>query len=233
MNRLALVAILLCLSHLSEAQPELSLSLKAGPNAAVWGREPDEHNYGFCGGLAGGLRWPLGARFSLGAQVALLYMPRGTELFDRVTGEFGGTYRQHYSDIAATIYPEVRFGLIGVYLLLGGSWSILLNANAVDFLGRKRDVDLRRHDVALLAGLGGALHLPSHRLGPFRLGTVFLEARYDRGLLDFAPEEDLSLKNRTTSLMLGVSFALGSKAAVPPPSDPAASSTHTRSLRSQ
>jgi len=216
MNKLALIIILLCWPRLSEAQPELSLSLKAGPNAAVWDKEHHEHNYGFCGGLAGDLRWPFGARFSLGAQMALLYMPRGTESFSPNTGEFLGTYRQHYFDIAVAIRPEARVGSVGVYILLGGSWSILLNANVVDELGRKRDVDayIRRHDVALLAGLGGALHLPSRRLGPFRLGTVFLEARYDRGLLDFIREDDASAKNRTTSLMLGVSFALGSKAAV-------------------
>jgi hypothetical protein len=217
MNRLALIT-LLCLPRFSEAQPELSLSLKAGPNAAVWDREHHEHSYGFSGGLAGDLRWPFRARHSLGAQIALLCMPRGTEVISPNTGE-SATFRQHYFDIAVAIRPEVRVGSVGVYLLLGGSWNILLNAYSVDVLGRKDDVVFRRHDVALLAGLGGALHLPSHRLGPFRLGTVFLEARYDRGLLDFLPDDN-SAKNRTTSLMLGVSFALGSKADVPLPSDP-------------
>jgi hypothetical protein len=217
MNRVTLIIIFLCLPRLSEAQPELSLSLKAGPNAAAWDREYHEHVYGFSGGLAGDLRWPFGARFSLGAQIALLYMPRGTESFSRMTGELLATVRQHYFDMAVAIRPEARVGSVGVYLLLGGSWSILLNANAVDFLGRKDDFDIRRHDLALLAGLGGALHLPSHRLGLFRLDTVFLEARYDRGLLDFIPADDSSRKNRTTSLMLGVSFALGSKVTVARP----------------
>lgn len=212
MNRLALIIILLCLARLSEAQPELSLSLKAGPNAAVWDREHHEHKYGFCGGLAGDLRWPLGARFSLGAQMALLYMPRGTESISQMTGEFLATFHQHYFDVAVAIRPEARVGPVGVYLLLGGSWSILLlNAYSVDYMGRKDDRDFRRHDVALLAGLGGALDLPSHRLGPFRLGTVFLEARYDRGLLHLDRADDSSPKNRTTSLMLGLSFVLGSK----------------------
>jgi hypothetical protein len=210
------------LPRLSKAQPEPSLSLKAGPNAAVWNLERHEHTFGFSGGLAGDLRWPFGAGFTLGAHMALLYMPRGTESFSEITGELLATVRQHYFDIAVAIRPEARVGSVGVYLLLGGSWSILLNANVVDDRGRKVDVDIRRHDVALLAGVGGALHLPSHRLGPFRLGTVFLEARYDRGLLDFNPADDSSRKNRTTSLMLGVSFALGSKAAVPSPSGPVA-----------
>jgi hypothetical protein len=214
MNRFALIIILICLPRLSEAQPELNLSLKAGPNAAIWDREHHDHKYGLSGGLAGDLRWPFGGRFSLGGQLALLYVPRGTKSFSPTTGEFLGTYYQRYFDITIAIRPEARVGSVGVYLLLGGSWSILLNAYSVDDRGRRDDRDFRRHDVALLAGLGGALQLPSHRLGPFRLGTVFLEARYDRGLLDFAPADDLSLKNRATSLMLGVSFALGSKATV-------------------
>lgn len=217
MNRSSLIVTLLCLPHLSRAQPELSFSLKAGPNAAIWDNEHHEHKYGFCGGLAGDLRWPFEPRFSLGAQLALLYMPRGTESIDPFTGMFLAAWRQHYFDIAVAIRPEARVGSVGVYLLLGGSWSILLNANRVDFLGRKDDVDFRRNDVALLAGLGGALHLPSHRLGPFRLGTVFLEARYDRGLLHLGRGDDSSPKNRTTSLMLGVSFVLGSKADVSSP----------------
>jgi hypothetical protein len=156
MYRLAFIIVLLCLPRLSEAQPELSLSLKAGPNAAIWDREHHEHNYGLSGGLAGDLRWPFVARFSLGAQMALLYMPRGTESFSRMTGEFLGIYRQHYFDISVAIRPEARVGSVGVYILLGGSWSILLNANVVDELGRKRDLDayIRRHDVVLLAGLG-------------------------------------------------------------------------------
>jgi hypothetical protein len=211
MNRFALIIILLCLPRLSEAQPELSLSLKAGPNAAIWDREHHDHKYGLSGGLAGDLRWPLEGRFSLGGRLALLYVPRGTKSISPTTGEFLGTFHQHYFDMAVAVRPEARVGSVGVYLLLGGSWSILLSANKVDDRGRKDDVDARRHDVALLAGLGGALRLPSHRLGPFRLGTVFLEARYDRGLLHLDRADDSSPKNRTTSLMLGLSFVLGSK----------------------
>jgi hypothetical protein len=233
----SLIIILLCLPRLSEAQPELGLSLKAGLNAAMWdGKQRYERKFGVPGGLTGDLRWSFGPRFSLGAQLALLYMPRGTESFDRTTGELLAVVRQRYFDIAVAFRPEARVGSVGVYFLLGGSWSILLNANAVDDRGRELSVLYRRHDVALLAGLGGALHLPSHRLGPFRLDTVLLEARYDRGLLDFVSASDISRKNRTASVMLGVSFALGPKAAAlpaPHSSAPMTSSMHTRSLRSQ
>lgn len=205
MDRLAFVIIVLCLARPSEAQPELSVSLKAGPDAAVWDRAHHEHTYGFTGGAAGDLLWPVGSRLSLGGQLAMLYVPRGTEFIDQITGESLGPVRQHYFDVSAALRPQARVGSFSAYFLLGGSWSIL-----VDAYSDTRDLTFRRHDVALLVGLGGALHLPSRRLGPFRLGTVFLEARYDRGLLDFTHEDDSSAKNRTTSLMFGISFALGS-----------------------
>jgi hypothetical protein len=219
MNRLTLIIILFCLPRLSKAQPELNLSLKAGPNAAVWDREHHEHKYGFSGGLAGDLRWPFGARFSLGAQMALFYMPRGTEVIDLTNGEFLGAFRQHYFDIAVAFRPAARIGPTNLYLLLGGSWNLLLRATreSVNTPGWKEDVTYgySRHDLTFLVGAGVSVHLPAKRLGPFRLGTVFLEARYDRGLLNLDRADDSSPKNRATSLMLGVSFALGSKAAVP------------------
>jgi hypothetical protein len=163
-------------------------------------------------------------------------MPRGTEAFGQLTGEYLGTFRQYYFDIAVAFQPATHMGPANLYLLLGAGWNLLLRATreSVNTPGRKDDVtdDFNRHDLTLLVGAGASLALPSKKLGPFHLGAVFLEARYDRGLLDFVRGEN-SGRNRTTSLMLGVSFALGSKAAVPPPSDPVASSTHTRSLRSQ
>jgi hypothetical protein len=43
MNRLVFIIILFCLPRLSEAQPELSLSLKAGPTGAGAARAPRHH----------------------------------------------------------------------------------------------------------------------------------------------------------------------------------------------
>jgi hypothetical protein len=53
------------------------------------------------------------------------------------------------------------------------------------------------------------------------LGTVFLEARYDHGLLPAAAEND-GIKNRTSSLMLGLSLTWsgGRATAQPSPSAP-------------
>jgi hypothetical protein len=64
--------------------------------------------------------------------------------------------------------------------------------------------------VALLAGAGIALHLPRRGLGPFHLGSVFLEARHDRGLI--GTDTVGGFKNRSSSLLLGLSFVLGARA---------------------
>jgi opacity protein-like surface antigen len=119
-----------------------------------------------------------------------------------------GKTRSHDIDLMVAARPGIRLGRVSLYLLLGGGLNVLLDASQVNSSGGGEDLndDLRKYDLALLAGVGGALHLPR---GPARLGTVFLEARHDRGLLD----TDLTnggFKNRTSSLMLGLSFALTS-----------------------
>jgi hypothetical protein len=87
--------------------------------------------------------------------------------------------------------------------------NLLLSAETEDITGAKTDItgDLRRIDVALLVGTGIALQLPRRQLGPVRLGAVFLEARHDRGLID-SDAVNGGFKNRTSSLMFGLSFAL-------------------------
>jgi hypothetical protein len=69
--------------------------------------------------------------------------------------------------------------------------------------------------VALLVGAGIALDLPRTQLGPFQLGTLFLEVRHERGLID-VDTMDFGLKNRTTSILLGLSLVLGSGRAAQP-----------------
>lgn len=155
----------------------------------------------------------------------LLYTPRGAEaIFD---GEPLGKTRQHYLDLMLAARPGVRLGPASIYVMLGGGLSLLMSASQVNASGGTEELTdvLRRIDVALLAGAGIALHLPRRGSGPFRLGTVFLEARHDRGLID-TDAVNGGFKNRTSSLMLGLSFALGSKTAPPPArSDPPAPAT--------
>lgn len=206
----------------ANADPEPGVAVKGGIDAATTAADAATNRYGFTGGLAGSLRWPLADRLSLAVQTDLLYTPKGPKtVFE---GEYLGQFRLHYFDVAFTARPEARLGPMGVYLLLGGGLNLLLSANTENASGAKEDItgDLRRYDVSLLAGAGVALHLPSREMGPFRMGTVFLEARYDHGLLPAVPEND-GIKNRTSSLMLGLSLTWSGEraAAQPSPSAPA------------
>jgi Outer membrane protein beta-barrel domain len=192
----------------------LNVAFKGGPNAATFPEENRTHRYGLAGGLAGYLEWGPGAPWSFGAQLELLYSPRGATI--HFEGEELGRSREHYLDLIIAARPGVRRGIASVYLLVGGGLSFLLSANREDASGPPDDITdgLRRVDVTLLAGAGAALHLPPTKLGPFYMGTVFIEARYERGLIDTVA--DGGYQNRTFSVMLGLSFALSSRSAREP-----------------
>lgn len=209
------------------AQPQLDISIKSGlDNAYTTGATTSKaHIYGFSGGLASYLRWSLSRRVSLGVQVDLLYTPRGIHFVE--SGERVALRRQHYIDVGAMVRPEVDIGPFDVYALLGASWNILLHAKLENFSPpREDDVTsfVSRHDLALAVGAGIAVRLPRHQLGPFRFDAVFLEARHDRGLIDIATSSDV--RNRATSLLLGVSFAFGSRSTAP--KAPVAAVGHTK-----
>jgi hypothetical protein len=213
MKRLSITAplIITCLltsPFLVNADPELKIALKSGANAATLAEANRSNRYGFTGGLEGYLQNSLTTRFLLGGQVELLYTQRGAKTV--LEGEYLGQIRSHYIDISAAIRPEVRLGPASLYLLLGGSLDVLANANKENASGANQDITdgLRRIDVALLGGAGVALHLPYYTDGPFRLDAVFLEARHDIGLIGVDPMVDDS-KNRSSSLMLGLSLAVG------------------------
>lgn len=211
--------IMLLTSHRARAQSaEFDLALKGGPNVATLAHDNRDNRYGFTGGLSGDLQWSISDRFLLGGQIDLLYTPRGANaVFD---GVMEGASREHYIDLMLAGRPEARFGAMGVYLLIGGGLNFLMSANKDDAAGSGQDItaDLHRIDVALLVGAGIALRLSNKESGSLHLGTIFMEARHDIGMLD-TDAVNGGFKNRTSSLMLGLSFAVGGSTA------PGASST--------
>lgn len=198
------------------AEPAPQITLKVGPNAATQAEENRFHRYGLSGGLAGQLVRPLGGRLSFGGQVELLYSPRGAEA--SLDGAPLGQIRLHYLDLIVAARLEVRFGAASAYAILGAAPSYLMSAIKEDSMGRESEItdDLKRVDVALLLGAGVALQLPQHELGPIHLSQACVELRHGRGLLDTVDVGDgRGFQNRSTAVMLGLSFGLG--AALPKP----------------
>lgn len=219
--RKLLIILFLMIPSLGSAGPEVGLLFKGGPAAATVAEDNRYNRYGFSGGLGGHLQWPVIDPLSLAGQIELLYTQRGAKAV--VGGEYLGRIRAHYLDLTTAVRPMARLGPVSIYLLLGGEVSFLSSANKEVVGSGTTDItgELRRLDVALLGGAGVALHLPGRRLGPFRLGTAFVEARYDYGLID-TDAINGGYKNRTSSLMLGLAFVLTSQTRDSPPvqSDP-------------
>ena len=188
----------------ARADPASSLAFKAGPSAASQAADNRASRYGLAGGIAGYIQRPFSETWAFGGQVDLLYVPRGAKVvFD---GEVQSEFQERYLDLDFLARPEMRIGRFELYALLGGGLNLLLSASK-----EKQDISdqLHRVDIALVAGAGASLRFFGAELGSLRLGSMFLEGRYDHGLLDHSI--DGGLKNRTFSLMFGLSFVLTSQ----------------------
>jgi len=207
----AISAILFLCPFSSRAEPGLEISLKGGPNAATLDHDLRVNRYGFSAGVAGDLQWSLSDRVSLAGQLELLYTPRGAKVV--LDDVLQGQLREHYLDAMIAARPEAWFGRISLYLLLGGGINFLVHADSENAAGLSQDAtdSLRRVDVALLVGAGVAWHFPPRRSQGFRIWAVSLEARHDQGLIDI-DKMNGGFKNRTSSLMLGMSFMVGGSA---------------------
>lgn len=223
LTQFLILASLWLFPALSRADSELDVSVKGGLNAATLDHADRDNRYGFSGGLSAALQQRLADQLFLGGQLELLYTPRGAETV--VDGVTQGESREHYIDLGLTVRPEVRFNSVHVYLLLGGSIDFLVSANKDNISGNVEDITsgLRRIDAGLLGGLGVAIGL-SHGPGSFHVSSIFLEARHDIGLLDTDPAGS-GFKNRTSSIMLGLSFAIASS-----PGSSAPSTSQTAAL---
>jgi hypothetical protein len=210
------IIMLFAISSTASADNELELGIKSGVDSATLSHDNRVGRYGFSGGLAVDLQRSLSERFSIAGQAELLYTARGADVvFDGVSD---GGLRQHYFDVAVLARPALRLGPASIYLLAGGSLNVLMRATSEDAMGASQDVtgDLHRLDIALVAGAGVAVPLPRATPRAIQLSTVFLEARHDQGLIDIDTFNG-GFKNRTTSIMLGLSFALSSGTATDPP----------------
>lgn len=211
-----LITTIVCISGMSaHARPGSEILIEGGVSAATLDHQYRESRYGASGGLAGVLWWPVAERFVLAGQLDLLYTPRGADVV--VDGEYIGGLRQRYVDILLSARPSLRIGHVSGYLIVGAGVSRLMSATSENASGASQDGTdgLRRTDVSLIAGAGGAFHLPHAGASGLRLDRAFLEVRHDHGFIDI-DKMDGGFKNRTTSIMLGLSLAFGADAKASP-----------------
>jgi hypothetical protein len=207
----------------ASADSELQIGLKSGLSSATLAHDNRADRLGVSAGLTADLQWSLSERLALAGQLGVLYTPRGADVV--VDGTSIGNIRQHYLDIALLARPGLRVGPVMIYVLLGGGLSVLAHATSEDATGMSQDVtsDLRRLDITLLAGAGLALPLPRSALRLLQLSAIFLEVRHDQGMIDIDMANG-GFKNRTNSIMLGLSFALTARPSTVPLTQSAQSS---------
>jgi hypothetical protein len=209
MKKLILVVLAVSLgSAPAHADPYAGVSLKGGIAGAKFNR-PHRHNrYDTTGGAAGHLGWQLTGRFSLAGQLELLYTPRGTQVTFYYPPPSANSLHRYF-DVAITARPEVRLGPGSLYLLLGASRNHLISADVWRATTGHSEVThlVRETDVALRAGIGAVWPLPRHTPSAFHRLSVFLEASHDRGMIDL-DLYGLGVRNRTSSVMAGLTFRL-------------------------
>lgn len=176
---------------------------KSGVTFATWARTGDmptvlDRTYapGFTGGASLHLRrWkPVSPQFEL------LFTHKGSG--QEIDGVSEGRFNLYYIDMLILARAEFAIKPVRLFAVAGPDASILLKSTFT-FPGLTREESgYRRFDVGMVAGAGVAF-------GPFSWGTLTLEARYGMGFFNVNPaleEVDVSLTNRTISLMLGYEY---------------------------
>lgn len=200
------VFVLLCLAM--DATADTSFLVKVGVDAAKFNQEDRTNKYGLSAGVGGHVDRSFNRGVVLGGQLEVSYVQRGSDAV--VNDNLQSSIRMHYLDWVLTARPAMRFGVVEPYVLLGAGLCVLMNAKNRNDSNVTEDItgNLHRVDVLLAMGAGVAYRPFAVRSSGFGLDALFIEARYERGLVDI-DTMDLGIENRNAALLLGASFALG------------------------
>lgn len=148
----------------------------------------------------------------IGISVEALYQQKG-EVYKSTSSSAKLKLYMNYLTIPIMVKASHSFGNFTIFGGLGPYMGYALNGKLVGLGNDKGSVKLefgkdnfRRFDVGICIGLGGGI-----KLGP---GNLFLDARYDYGLLDVQqpvdkPEGYKTHCNRNFGISLGYMFHLG------------------------
>lgn len=181
------------------AQTSYGYGGKAGLTVTKWrvdyGRPLRAERVHQEGGAVAGFLQVRGLR-ALGLQLELGLTNRGTEAV--MDGESLGEHSLDYVDLAFLGRIEQPSNPVSVYVLAGALGSYLLRARVKNPSGVPTDVtdQFERFDWGGRVGVGLGI-------GPFSWGTLLLEARYDVGFDDLIADPDVTIHNRTFSILLG------------------------------
>jgi hypothetical protein len=112
-----------------------------------------------------------------------------------------GQFDLYYINFLVLARAELPIKPVILFAVAGPEASFLLESTFTNPYGMTDDrTGFRRIDIGVVAGAGVAF-------GPFSWGTLTLEARYALGFINVdAEREDVSLTNRTISLLFGYEY---------------------------
>lgn len=188
-----------------EADAQIHIGAKGGISFSDVSLEPDEDTESITGFVGGGeVRFPLGAS-GLWIQPEILYVRKGAE---QTEGGFTSELKVDYVEIPLLVRFNIPAQAVSPFVYAGGAvafeasctleetdGTVTLEADCED-----GGLDTESTDFGVLFGGGLAF-----AAGP---GDVFVEGRYNIGLVDVAAEEGVEVKNRSGAVMIGYSVSL-------------------------
>jgi hypothetical protein len=199
---IAFLMVVLAVQDAHAESPRLEPGAKAGLNFSKWSRTSvtpsildRTYKHGFTGGIHLHLPWwP-----HISPQAEILFTSRGSA--GEIEGRRQGVFNLHYVDAVLLARAELPIRPVILFAVAGPAANVLIKSTHTNPDGMSSEsTGLRRFDVGVVAGAGVTF-------GWFSWGTLTIETRYAMGFIDVAKElEDVSLTNRTISLMLGYEY---------------------------
>lgn len=198
---LFLALVIVGLSAEVHGQPSVSLGVKAGASFSGF-RGDDAGDIDFRKGLAGGLFVNISPLKALSIQPELLFQQKGA-VNENEDFNFREDVEIGYLNVPVLLKLRLPIGKFYPHVYAGPQFSYAFKStysvSALDLGDIEREVDLRNYDVGGVFGFGLDVELLDHL---FLTGDV----RYGLGGIRLDDNDDVDLKNKDISVMVGAGF---------------------------